>query len=111
MPQKKGHTGNPYGRPKGTPNKVTSTLRNWLLELINNNRLLIQQDFEQLEPLQRMQMLEKLLPFLMPKVESAGAVRGACYDESDVIEIENTFYNEEEQPKRELQLWYEKQAE
>ena len=33
MAQKKGQTGNPHGRPKGTPNKVTKNVREWIFDI------------------------------------------------------------------------------
>ena len=56
MPQPKGHTGNPNGRPKGIPNKTTSTVRNWLVQLINDNREQLEQDFKALDPEKRLAM-------------------------------------------------------
>lgn len=69
MAQQKGHTGNPNGRPKGTPNKITSTIRNWIIELINDNREQIQKDLQSLEPKDRLSYIEKLLPYILPKVD------------------------------------------
>ena len=85
MAQLKGHTGNPNGRPKGTPNKVTSTIRNWIVELINDNREQIQKDLQLLDPKDRLSFIEKLLPYILPKVVQADEVEGAAYDRSDVI--------------------------
>lgn len=84
MPQPKGKTGNPNGRPKGQPNKITSTVRSWIVQLINDNREQLEQDFKNLEPEKRLAMLEKFLPYLMPKVASDWDVKGACYDTEDV---------------------------
>jgi hypothetical protein len=58
MAQKKGQTGNPGGRPKGTPNKVTSDLRAWINELLNDNRKQIAKDIQLLEPHQRVMFFE-----------------------------------------------------
>ncbi len=74
------------GRQQGTPNKVTSTIRNWIVELINNNRATIENDFAQLEPKERLAMLEKLLPYIMPKVQKADEVENACYSKDDIVE-------------------------
>lgn len=84
MPQPKGKTGNPNGRPKGVPNKTTSTVRNWLVELINNNREQIEQDFRNIEPEKRLDILQKLLPYLLPRVTDDAQVKGACYDSENV---------------------------
>lgn len=67
MAQKKGQTGNPNGRPKGTPNKVTADLRTWINDILNDNRLQIENDLKCLEPYQRIAVFEKLLQYALPK--------------------------------------------
>jgi len=70
MAQKKGQTGNPNGRPKGTPNKVTSDLRVWINDLLNNSRKKFENDLLKLEPQQRVLIFEKLLSYVIPKHQS-----------------------------------------
>ena len=70
MAQRKGQTGNPHGRPKGTPNKVTSDLRVWINDLLNNNRKQFETDLLKLEPHQRVSIIEKLLSYAIPKHQS-----------------------------------------
>ena len=67
MAQPKGKTGNPNGRPKGSPNKVTQELREWLAKLIDDNREQMQKDIEALEPKERLQVLEKFMQYTLPK--------------------------------------------
>lgn len=81
----KGKTNNPNGRPKGTPNRVTTTIRNWLVELINDNRERIEADLQSLDPKDRLSFIEKLLPYLLPKVERADEVEGAAYSKDDIV--------------------------
>ena len=74
MAQPKGKTGNPNGRPKGSPNKITSELKTWVKMLIDNNRQGLEQDFKKLSPKDRWQIIERLLAFCVPKMQSTEAV-------------------------------------
>ena len=73
MPQPKGKTGNPNGRPKGSPNKTTQSVREWLTRLIDDNREQIRKDLAALEPKERLQVLEKLMQYTVPKMQSVEA--------------------------------------
>jgi hypothetical protein len=105
MAQQKGHTGNPNGRPKGTPNKITSAIRNWIVELINDNREQLQQDIQQIEPKDRLAFIEKLLPYVLPKVERADEVEGAAYTKADVET--KSIVSDWPTDKKVLPRWYE----
>lgn len=61
------------GRAKGTPNRFTGELREWLEQLINNNREQIQADLTALEPKDRLIMLEKLMSYVVPKQQAVSA--------------------------------------
>ena len=65
--QKNDGKGRLGGRQKGTPNKVTSNVREWLFVLINKNRKQIERDIKALEPKDRLQILEKLMQYVVPK--------------------------------------------
>ena len=107
MAQQKGHTGNPNGRPKGTPNKVTTTVRNWIVELINDNREQMEQDLKALQPLERLEFISKLLPYILPKVERADEVEGAAYTMADVVEQCKADFDWSTTQKQ-VQSWMEK---
>lgn len=101
MPFKKGTSGNINGRGKGTPNKVTATVRNWLADMIQNNQEQLEEDFKSLQPLERLAMLEKLLPYIMPKVKEATEVEGACYTKDDFEDEGFNFLS------KSVKNWYE----
>jgi uncharacterized protein (UPF0305 family) len=73
MAQRKGKTGNPAGRPKGTPNKATSEMKGWIAGLINKNRRQLEKDLKALEPRERWQVIEKLMAYTVPKMQSVEA--------------------------------------
>lgn len=61
------------GRKAGTPNKVTGTAKEWIAGLIDKNRAQIEKDLKQLEPKERLQMLEKLMQYVVPKQQAVSA--------------------------------------
>lgn len=61
-------TCNKYGgRQKGTPNRMTKELRSVLKEILYQELEVIQEHLELLEPKERLELLIKLMPFVMPK--------------------------------------------
>lgn len=77
--------------------------RDFLLELLDGNRELIKQDFQALEPMQRILIMEKLLPYLLPRNVSARDVEGAVFTRQDVT-TKHIFDSELE--RTELKRWY-----
>lgn len=72
------------GRQKGTPNKTTSTLRDWFLQLINDNRAQIEKDLREMEAKDRLQWIERILPYVLPKVQNPVEVEGAVYSRENI---------------------------
>lgn len=69
MGRKKG-TEKTGGRQAGTPNKVTSSVRDWLQQIIDGNRKKFEADLETLEPVDRVKVISNLLQYIVPKVQS-----------------------------------------
>ena len=67
---KKGQTNNPSGRPKGTPNKITADLRMKINAIVENQIDSIEKDLQSLEPMQRLQIVEKLISYCVPKLQA-----------------------------------------
>lgn len=66
MAPKRGTINNPLGRKKGTPNKVTGELRDRIKVFLDSNFETMQEDFETLDPVQRIAAWEKLLKYILP---------------------------------------------
>ena len=58
------------GRQLGTPNKTTSELRRVLKHMVDNELQNLQDNINELEPKERIELLIKLLPYVMPKVQT-----------------------------------------
>jgi hypothetical protein len=58
------------GRVKGTPNKITLELRSWVALLIDNNRQQLEKDLKALDPKERWNIIEKLIQYTIPKMQS-----------------------------------------
>lgn len=69
---KKGKSGNPNGRPKGSKNKATTSVRVWLAQLIDDNREQLAKDFKNISAKDRLAMLDKFLQYLIPKQSTTG---------------------------------------
>lgn len=63
----KGHTNNPNGRPKGSPNKITKELRSFVADLLDENREQIIEDFKKISPKERLLILERYMQYVIPK--------------------------------------------
>jgi len=64
------NTGKKYGgREAGTPNKLTKELRATLKNILHQEIELLSDHFGKLEPKDRLELLVKLLPYALPKVE------------------------------------------
>lgn len=68
--QKNDGRGRLGGRTKGTPNKVSITLKEFIANLIDDNRAQIIQDLKILDAKERLQMLERLMQYVIPKQQA-----------------------------------------
>lgn len=70
MGLKKGNTNNPNGRPKGSPNKLTTEMRQLFQLMVEENIELIKQDIKELTPKDRISAFLKISEFVLPKLKT-----------------------------------------
>ncbi|MCA0363617.1 MAG: hypothetical protein LCH67_06210 [Bacteroidetes bacterium] len=68
MGLKKGQTNNPAGRRPGIPNKITTSTKIWIQNLIDNHRETLEEDLKKLKPAERWNVIERLLQYTTPKM-------------------------------------------
>lgn len=65
-------TGKKYGgRQKGTPNRLTKELRTTLKNIMYLELAELQDSLNKLSPKERLEVLIKIMPYVLPKVEVA----------------------------------------
>lgn len=69
----KGKTNNPNGRPKGSKNRVTAEVRDWISKVIDKQRPQLEKDLKLLEPAERWRIIEKLMSYVVPKMQAVEA--------------------------------------
>ncbi|SRR5579862_7198682 len=67
----KGKSGNPRGRKVGAKGKIGLELRAMITNFLEENFVQIQADFRKLKPLDRLKIYGDLLPYGLPKLQSA----------------------------------------
>lgn len=58
------------GRTKGTPNRLTATIKDWLFDIVEGNLGQMAQDLQDLEPGERLKMLERFIGYLVPRQQA-----------------------------------------
>lgn len=61
------------GRQAGTPNKITGTLKDFVANLIDDNRQQIIDDLQDLRPKERLAVIERMMQYVLPKQQAVSA--------------------------------------
>src|SRR5688572_9486687 len=70
MAFKKGNSGNPSGRPKGSENKMTGQLRSLITDFLEQRFVHLVTDFNKLQPKDRIKVYIELLQYSVPKLQA-----------------------------------------
>lgn len=63
---KKGESGNPTGRKKGSKNRSTEEIRTFLQAIVNNNLSNLEADLVKMNPTNRWVIIDKLTKYFLP---------------------------------------------
>ncbi len=70
-------TGKKYGgRTKGTPNKITNEIRKKLKNIVDNELDILEESIKHLDSKERLELLIKLIPYVIPKVQTVSSTDG-----------------------------------
>jgi len=67
MSFKKGQSGNPKGRKKGAKNIITTELKEMINKIVSKEMILLPDLLEKMQPDKRMELIIKLLAYILPK--------------------------------------------
>lgn len=91
------------GRQQGTPNKVSSELKDWIAQLLNDGKEQFLADLKELKPSERVRVYTGLLNYVLPKQQAITANLNES-DKSPGLTIVVHSKEEEELIKRAAQM-------
>lgn len=77
------------GKPKGTPNKTTSEIRDAFQLLIEDNASQLKKDIASLEPKERLNIIINLAKFILPKPSEILVKEEHTIDFNELISFES----------------------
>lgn len=79
------------GRSAGTPNKITGTLKEFVANLIDQNREQIEKDLKRIEPKERLMILERLMAYVLPKQNTNNIQVGDLFSKIEIGYVESGY--------------------
>ena len=58
------------GRKAGVPNRSTAELREWVQKLVQSNMAQVKRDLKELEPKERLDVIERLMRYVLPRQQA-----------------------------------------
>ena len=86
---KKGQTGNPKGRPRGSTSEKTRYIKEWALSLIGSNAQSMSENFKNLPSKEKWRVITQLLPYVLPKQTEARVKADVNFSQLSDDEVDN----------------------
>lgn len=64
---KKGESGNPKGRPRGSTGEKTKYIRDWITSLVGSNAQSLSENFKHLPSKEKWRVIAQLMPYVITK--------------------------------------------
>jgi len=71
MKYRKGQSGNPNGRPRGSVDEKKAYIRDWVISIIGANGKRLEQDFPRLPRKEQWRVITQLMPYVLPRQHEA----------------------------------------
>lgn len=86
---KKGQSGNPNGRPRGSANEKTRYIREWVISLIGSNAQSMAENFKQLTSKEKWRVITQLMPYVLPKQTEATVKADVNFSQLSDEQVDN----------------------
>ena len=90
---RKGQSGNPNGRPRGSINAQTKYIREWVISVIGSKAKNLLQNFDRLPPKEQWRVISSLLPYVLPRQSEANVRAKVDFDKLSDDEINVVIEN------------------
>lgn len=75
------------GRCKGTPNKVTTDLKTWIADILDNGRGNFEKKLEKLPPMEYVRVFTSLLNYVLPKQQAESIKENTQEEYNNLIKL------------------------
>lgn len=82
---KKGSNPNPKGRPKGSTNQTTAEIREFFTNFISDNIHKLQEDFNELEPKERLRFIIEVSKYILPTLKAVDLITNLPTEEKKPV--------------------------
>lgn len=86
---KKGESGNPKGRPRGSTGEKTKYIRDWITSLVGSNAQSLSENFKHLPSKEKWRVITQLMPYVIPKQTETKSKSGRNFSQLSDEQVDN----------------------